>query len=55
MNFTNEKRKIFLKESEKYRILETIDKDTNFLMNNNLIDYSLLIGISDKPIGHSAD
>eukprot|EP00494_Astrolonche_serrata_P034374 UN34643 len=39
---------ILVKDSEKKKILASMQKDSNFLMNKELMDYSLLLGIEYK-------
>ena len=48
VDFIDNKAKFRVGESNRKRILEVIRKDCDFFIQNNIIDYSLLVGISNK-------
>jgi len=43
IDFMKEEGRIHISDENKLKLLETINKDTLFLKNLNLIDYSLLV------------
>ena len=48
VDFIDNKAKFRIGESNRKKILEVIRKDCDFFIQNNIIDYSLLVGISNK-------
>ena len=47
-DFTKKNEKIKVTSDMRKRIIEVIYKDADFFSKNNLIDYSLLVGIHNK-------
>ena len=47
-NFTDEARKLRIEQKDFDRITKMIESDCEFLMDKQIIDYSLLIGIYEK-------
>jgi hypothetical protein len=37
----------------KKKLIDIINKDAEFFAQNNIIDYSLLVGVHNKPAGKS--
>lgn len=48
LDFLDKNEKFRIGEQNRKRIIEIIRKDCNFFVENNIIDYSLLVGISNK-------
>ena len=44
----NRKEKLFIMKEEKFKIYNTMQSDTNFLKENNITNYSFLIGIANQ-------
>jgi len=55
MDFQRAGEKIKLGEERRARLLETLKMDSQFLASNNIIDYSLLLGIHDLKGGILSD
>ncbi|XP_008318357.2 phosphatidylinositol 5-phosphate 4-kinase type-2 gamma-like, partial [Cynoglossus semilaevis] len=47
MDFRNKMQKVYVGEEEKEKILDKLNRDTEFLARMKLMDYSLLLGIHD--------
>jgi 1-phosphatidylinositol-4-phosphate 5-kinase len=49
LDFIDNRVKFRVGEANRKRLMEIIRKDLKFFSDNNIIDYSLLVGISNKP------
>ncbi|XP_029358043.1 phosphatidylinositol 5-phosphate 4-kinase type-2 gamma-like isoform X6 [Echeneis naucrates] len=47
VDFRNNMQKVYVSDEEKERLLDKLDKDTEFLVHMKMMDYSLLLGIHD--------
>ena len=55
MDFLNAHQKLEFTPSSKKLLLEQLKKDTQFFREHQILDYSLLVGISNLKPGEAAD
>lgn len=55
LDFLAAKEKLHISSYERDELLETVRNDSLFFRENNIIDYSLLIGISYRHLGGAKD
>ena len=54
-NWLKREKKINLGPEKRHLLIEQMERDVNFLVNNKIMDYSLLIGVHDKVKGNSSN